>query len=72
MSLTGFYVLIIGIVIVFGGFAFAAINMGTSVGRDKNFSFSNHITAMVVMGLGGLTTAVGIIVAIVQAIQHYG
>lgn len=57
---------VMGIVIAFGSFIYAAINMGLSAkrfldGTDANFGnmFMGHIGAMISMVIGGLIAAIG-------------
>ena len=72
--------IIVGVVIAFGSFVFAAINMGKQAKNflggdvDKTFSgiggmFGRHIGAMIGMVFGGLILTAGLIIGAVQLVQ---
>ncbi len=71
--------IIIGVVIAFGSFVFAAINMGKQArnflgGDVENSSgiggmFGRHIGAMIGMVFGGLILTAGLIIGAVQLVQ---
>ena len=58
--------IIAGLLLGFGAFVFAAINMFRSVTREGSFSgfFKGHIGAMIAMAFGGLLFLIGIIIAV--------
>jgi len=64
--------IIIGLVIGFLAFCFAALNMFRGV-TSPSFSFggmiAGHLGAMVVMAFGGLLFAVGVILGIINALN---
>jgi len=74
MALTGFYILGAGVVLSFLSFIFAAANMGGGMTGKTGFDtmVGGHLAAMMGMAAGGLVSILGIIVAIVNAIQFYG
>lgn len=75
--------IIFGVVVVGGSFAFAAVNMGkaaSSMFGENNSSdlfsgfggmFKRHIGAMVGMMLGGLISTIGVVIGIVQIVQLF-
>lgn len=80
MLSTGIALTIIGIIVGFISFAFAARNMGqmadsfVNKGFDRQFSavnrgFRRHFKTMIPMALGGLLTFVGIILIVVHFLQ---
>jgi F0F1-type ATP synthase membrane subunit c/vacuolar-type H+-ATPase subunit K len=65
--------IIAGLVIGFGGFCFAAVNMGRNVG-SPHFDFDNtvrrHMGASIIMGFGTLIFAIGIVIAIANYLSR--
>lgn len=67
--------IIAGLVICFGAFIFAAVNMLRGVTREDPFSgnfFAKHIGAGLVMVFGGLVTIIGIITLVANILGQYG
>ncbi|PWU24024.1 hypothetical protein C5B42_01015 [Candidatus Cerribacteria bacterium 'Amazon FNV 2010 28 9'] len=62
--------MVVGIVIGFGGFVFAASNMA-SFGGEEGFDgmFGNHIKAMIVVALGGVLFLIGLVLLAYQLLQ---
>lgn len=66
---------IVGLSISLGAFAFAAINMFRGMSSKDPFSgfdsmFKGHISAMIVMAFGGLLFVIGLILAGVDVLSH--
>lgn len=72
MSL-GLVLLIVGLLVVFGSFVFAAVNMARMVTGRGNASlsggFTRHIGAIIGMATGGLVAIIGIVILIVQHLE---
>ncbi len=63
--------IIAGLLFSFGAFIFAAINMFRGVSRgDMGGLFTGHIGAMIVMALGGLLFAIGVIIGVVDVLSR--
>jgi len=60
--------IIVGLVIGFGAFVYAAKNM-MSDGGSFDGMFKNHIKAMIVMALGGLIATIGFLLGGWQILQ---
>jgi hypothetical protein len=67
MPITGFILIGVGFVIGFVAFVGSVVNMLGGGG-----SVRDHGAWMLVMAGGGLVSGIGVLVAIVQAIQTYG
>ena len=67
--------IIIGTVIIFGGFIFAAINMFHILNDEENSSergfFKKHIVAIIIMTIGGIPFIIGVIIAIVNFLNRF-
>lgn len=77
--------IIAGLLVGFGAFAFAGLNMGRHVSRtfsgkqnfDQSFNsfggmFGRHIGALIGMGAGGLMSVIGIILLILTLLGNAG
>ena len=75
--------IISGVVLCFGAFVFAALNMGRQA--NKTFSgdfnseargfggmFGRHIGAMIAMAGGGVLVVLGFIFGSIELLQHFG
>lgn len=56
--------IIVGLLISFGAFAYAAMNMASAFTDHRK-----HLRAMVVMAFGGLVTSIGVVLGGWQVVQ---
>ena len=66
------YLVIIGLVVCFIAFGFAALNMmnsATNRNSDQG-TFKKHLAAMIVIAFGGLLSMLGIVLAIVDYLDR--
>ena len=65
---TAFALIVFGLLVSFGAFVFAAINMKRMVRQPHRLGmesgFSRHIGAMVAAGFGGFCLILGVVIAI--------
>lgn len=58
----GLYLIVGGVLITFGSFVFAVLNMGGMMKGDFDSGFQRHIYSMIGLATGGLVAIIGFIV----------
>jgi len=71
MSFAGFYIIITGFAIIFAAFVGAASNMAINSDNPSKM-MPLHFAAMIAIIGGGMISATGIVLAIIEAITFYG
>jgi hypothetical protein len=65
----GLYLIVGGVLIAFGSFVFAALNMAGMMKGDFDSGFQRHIYSMIGLATGGLVAIIGIIVFVADLLS---